>query len=242
MKTKRTLFCIVLSFLFALTGCATFGESSNASATRDTAATDNTSAFNDGEKTADPVEGNEQLAEPRRIDEVEGSEDARVVDETEHYKVMRCDSLYYYWIYDEDHVVVRADGPLSYQPDIAVTDDGLVMIPFYAGPQKSTQGGCFYDVSRDVFSRTYTYILDRYEGRIAYGAWNGEHEPMVVVRDIFDKTGYYQEISTFEEAFSPGAEPITGAEFVDDGTRVAITYRCGPDYKEVVEVFDLVLL
>ena len=61
----------------------------------------------------------------------------------------------------------------------------------------------------------------------------------VVVRDIFDRTKIYQEITDFKEPFSEMIEPITNVKFVNGGACVEITYLTGNNYREVIEAFEL---
>ena len=61
----------------------------------------------------------------------------------------------------------------------------------------------------------------------------------VIVRDIFDKTEYYKEISSFQKPFSDVVEPITDVKFVNDGTGIEVSYLTGVDYKEVTEIIKL---
>ncbi len=164
----------------------------------------------------------------------ENIKNSETINETEYYKVIYSDFMYYYYIFDENHDVVMSEGPLNKQPDISTVNDNLIKITLQAGTGIGTQWGFFYDIKADVFSRRFQCIYDQWNGKVAYGDLE-----KVIVRDIFDKTLYYQEISSFKEPFSKVAEPITNARFVNDGTGIEVSYLTGTDYKEVVEMIEL---
>ena len=160
-------------------------------------------------------------------------EDDETIDETEYYKIVRSGFMYYYYIFDENHDVVKSDGPLNRQPKISIVDDHLMRFTLQAGTGLGTQWGYFYDIEKNLFSNVFHSIHDQREGKVVYGI------EKVMVSDIFDKAKYYREISSFKEPFSEVVEPIIMAEFIDDGRGVKVTYFTGADYLEVTEVVDL---
>ena len=161
-------------------------------------------------------------------------ENGETIEETPYYKVICSDFMYCYYIFDENHDIVESDGPSTRQPHISMVNDHLVKFTLQAGTGLSTQWGYYYDTQKDVRSRIFNCIYDQHDGKVAYGTLN-----KVVVRDIFDKTQYYREISGFEKTFSPANEPIINARFINNGASVEIMYLTGDDYQEVVEIFDL---
>jgi len=161
-------------------------------------------------------------------------QNAEVVDETDYYKVIRLDSMYYCFIYDENHDVVTTEGRWPVEPGLTIEDSRLVKLTYSAGPSRGLQWGYYYDTKADVLSRTYYYILDEKDGKVAYGGLD-----KLVVRDIFDKAKYYKEFTTFKLPLSKMVDPITSAEFTGNGNSIKVTYLSGDDYREVSEVFDL---
>jgi hypothetical protein len=160
---------------------------------------------------------------------------AEIVEEREYYKIINVKSMYYYYIFDENHDVAKTGGPFNKRPSILELDNHIKFI-LQAGTGIGTQWGFYYDIKKDAFSRIYQCIYDQYDGKVAYGDVN-----KVILRDIFDKTIYYQEISNFKEAFSEVAEPVTNVKFVDDGTSVEVSYLTGSNYQEITESFKLVM-
>jgi hypothetical protein len=151
-----------------------------------------------------------------------------IIDETKYYKITSSEFIYYYYIYDENHIIVKSEGPLNRLPRIAMVNEHLLKFTLQTGTGIGTQWGYFYDTKMDVISRIFLSIYDQSNGMVAYG-----DVKKVIVRDIFDKTKYYHEFSSFREPFSDVIEPITDVEFVNDGASVNVTYL------EVIEKFDL---
>jgi len=85
-----------------------------------------------------------------------------------------------------------------------------------------------------MLSSIFQCIFDQCNGKVAYGGVN-----KVIVRDIFDETKYFFEISSFKEPFSNVVEPITNVEFTDGGASVKVSYLTGVNYQEISENFDL---
>ena len=71
-------------------------------------------------------------------------ENIETIDETEHYKLICSDFMYYYYIYDEDYEIVKSGGPLNRQPCISMVDD-LVKVTLQTGTGLATQWG-FYSL------------------------------------------------------------------------------------------------
>ncbi len=163
------------------------------------------------------------------------AENAETIEATEHYEIARSNSAYYFFIFDEHHEVAYSDGPLFKLPRVSMVDDDLVLFTVQAGASLGTRWGYYYDIEKDVPSRVFTSIYDQSNGRVAY------YDPgKVVVRDIFDRTKYYVEISSFKEPLSEIViEPITSVVFINDGADIEITYFTGNDYRKVTETIAL---
>jgi len=216
MIKLKVLIGIMISALFILSSC-----------TISSSATDPSSNLDRLKKQ----ESTENKNQPLLIDLLENAE---TIEETAYYKLVCSDFMFYYCIYDGNHVVVKTDGPFNRQPRISMADEYLVKVTLQAGTGLGTQWGYYYDINKDVFSRVFYAIHDQQNGMVAYGVLN-----RIIVRDIFDKTKYYQEITSFKEPLSEVAEPITKVEFVNDGDKIRVTYLTGSDCKEVTEIFIL---
>ena len=161
-------------------------------------------------------------------------ENAEIVEETEYYKIISSDFIYYYYIFDKNHDIVKFDGFLNKEPYLSIVNAHLVKVTLQAGTGLGTQWGYYYDINADVFSRVFQSIYDQQKGKVAYGDIK-----KVIVRDIFDKTKYYQEISSFREPLAEVAEPIKNVEFINNGESVKISYLTGDNYRETTEIFNL---
>ena len=210
MAKPRILVGILVAFLFMLSACS-----------RPVIALD----------PSLPAQVSEQSALDSTINKTEKID---IVENTEYYKLTENNNLYYCLIFDESHNVVKSDGPYNSEPNISMANDHLVKFTMSAGPQISTQWGYYYDIKKDVFSRVFYGIYDQSNGRVAYAG-----KDMVIVRDIFDKTNYYQEISSFKEPLSKVIDPITDVKFTNAGASVEVTYLSGVDYKKVTETINL---
>lgn len=163
----------------------------------------------------------------------EGIENIKITDENEYYKVLYHDFMYYYYIFDENHEIIKSDGPLNKHPHISMINDDILKFTLQSGTGLATQWGFYYDTKKDIFSQNFTSIYTEYNEKIAYCEKN-----KIIIRDAFDKTNCYQEIASFSSPLSAAAEPITNIEFLDDGTFVKISYLAGDDYREVSDIFS----
>lgn len=211
MSKKKILICVLLSivfvFLFLLSACSAF---SNSSPTQDLS-----------------VRNSSYVC----IDDIK---DAETIEETKYYKIIQSGFVYYYFIFDKNNDTVKADGPLNRLPRISMVNDHLVRFTLQAGTGIGTQWGYYYDTKADAFSQVFQSIYDQSNNKVVYG-----DVKKIIVRDIFDKAAYYQEISTFTKPLSEVAEPITNVAFVNDGASIEVSYLTGPEYIEVVETIRL---
>ena len=165
--------------------------------------------------------------------ETKDSEGTQVLEESEFYKLIYEDNGFYCIFYDEFGGIVKKEGPMLKAPKITCVDGDFLKMTVQAGPELSTQSGCYFDTATKKCSEWFQYILDESNGLVACAT-----EKQVIVRDIFDGNGYYKEISDFKCIFSIMVDPIIGCEFIGDN-RIEITYMSGENYQEITEVFEL---
>lgn len=171
--------------------------------------------------------------EPRNQAE-EIIKEGQIIEETDYYKIMESDFLYCCVFYNQQHIVTKTEGPLDKEPAVVMADENLVRFTVQAGTGIATQWGYYYDPSTDVFSDVFESIRDESNGKVVYTRQNA-----VVVRDIFDESKYFKEITEFENTLSPTVEPFAEVQFTDDGKYIEVTYLTGADYKEITERFAL---
>ena len=157
-----------------------------------------------------------------------------VVEETSYFKITQYDSMYYYYIFNKNHDLVKKDGPFVKKPHIILTDDGFIKFTLQTGTGIGTQWGYYYDIDANKFSEIFQSIYDQNNQKVAYGDLR-----KVIVRDIFDRSKYYREISSFSKSLSEVAEPIVDVKFVNGGTSVEISYLTGVNYETMTEVLEL---
>ena len=210
MSNKKNFTCILLPFLFILSACST------------------SSSLLDASSMQSLIEVNIPYISADDI------KNAETIKENEYYKIIYSDFMYYYYIFDEYHNVVKSGGPLNREPHISMVNNHLIKFTLQSGTGIGTLWGYYYDAKADVFSRIFQSIYDQWDSKVAYG-----DVKKVIVRDMFDKNEYYQEISLFKKPFSEVAEPITNVKFVNDGNSIEVSYLTGSDYKEVTEIIKL---
>lgn len=215
MIKQRIFVSILLISILLLSACSNYSEPPESSSSGDS------SAYYDTEVLTD-------------VNDTEKVIDEKVIDEDIYYKITYSDYMFYYYIFDKNHNIARADGPLNRHPRIIMADEQLVRFTLQAGTGIGTLWGYYYDVKNDAFSEIFQCIYDQCNGMVALGGVG-----KVIVRDIFDDKKYYYEISCFKYPFAKSCLPITEVVFTNDGKSVEITYLTGDDYKEVSEIVDL---
>ncbi len=160
-------------------------------------------------------------------------EEGEVVEAHDNYKIVCSDHLYYYYILNGGEIV-KAEGPLVRKPKIVMVEELLIKVVTQGGTGIGTQSGYYYDITHNLFSKTFPCIRDENNKRVAYTEFG-----KVIVRDIFDEHGYYFEISDFSSPFSAVATPITGAELSADNSFINISYLTGEGYDEITETVSL---
>ncbi len=175
----------------------------------------------------------EEIYEQTAENEITAVEE--IVEEEKYYKLVKSSASYYYEIYDENGVTIEKSKKYPKPPKLSMSNEHLVKCTYQTGTGLSTQWGFYYDTERDVLSRKFIGgIHDEYEDKIIYGG------KKLIVRNIFDKTDYYYEISTFKYPLAKTTEPFRKAEFIDGGSKIEVTYLTGENYEEVTEIIDLV--
>lgn len=158
-----------------------------------------------------------------------------------HYEVKER----YYEIYD----ITKHERPLYqyyiFNGNHEVVDYGII----YAFPKVTKTGSiiklciqvaehvicCRYiDIEKDLCSYWFTNPVAENENMVAYPDPGGSTK--LIVQDMFDKSEYYRE---FERDFAYKQWPLTSAEFIDEGTRLKITYT-SEDLHEITEMLDLI--
>ena len=158
-----------------------------------------------------------------------------IVAEEPYYLIAEKNGLYSYKIYDKDKNVVRTKEKLTKQPQIVMVGEHTISVTQQAGTGIATSSTYYYDVESNQFSNVFQAVFDQREGLVVYAA---DHN-RIVIRDIFEENGYYQEIFEFQKPLSPAAFPFVDVKFSRDGSTVCVTYLSGNEYMEISESFEI---
>lgn len=162
----------------------------------------------------------------------------KVISNEKYYKIVKTGiQEYIYYIYDSDKRVVEEQEIVNNTLDIELLDDKVVDISVGKGTGLTEHH--YYSVDRDVFSNTYLYVLAYNNEKIAYinvpddNSFENRH---LVVRNVFDKSSYYQE---YKIDFSKVDTPVINASFINNGSQLQITYLSDEQQEEFTKVVDL---
>ena len=155
----------------------------------------------------------------------------KIFDITKDY-----DPEYKYIIYDKNGNIVMENTTITSEPQISYLDDkGILSIQISAGT-----GLCltqYYNIIADIFSEVFfSPVISKY-GLVVFGDFSC-NKNRLIVRDIFDKSKYYQE---FELDFSPIANPtdaLQHVEFVDEDT-LSVIYISSEEYIDKTAILKL---
>ena len=162
-----------------------------------------------------------------------GNSKGNVIDAGKNFKVYDVTKNnqpeYRYEIYNNTGVTVKNETVWKSYPNIAyINDNNLLSI--YIGVGAGTFLVQYYDIEKDLFSKTFESPAIAEYGKIVYMVLLDD-QIKLAVSDIFDSAEYYKE---FELDFSPVANPIDAlkeVKFVDE-FNLQVLYLSGNDYEE----------
>ena len=178
--------------------------------------------------------GNTKASTSVSINNTETTNVVEIVESGPHFMVYQKEFLFYYEIFNQNgDAIVSSDMKPQY-PDIEMIDDVVIRITTQGGTGTGTQTSYFCNVNTGARSEDFSCVLAQYKNLVVYA-----QSDKIIATSIFDHS-FYREIKHFQYPFSPSAFPFEGAEFIEDGTGVRITYLTGNDYETVSEEFILV--
>jgi len=145
-------------------------------------------------------------------------------------------TIVYYAVYDDEgHVMDQGYDKVRGACDISEENNLLVM--------KQGSGGAvwlerYYDTAGGRVSKFFESPVQHTDELVAYFAFRkADNKIVLVIQDIFDPQKYYREI---ERDFSNFVINMNvKAEFIEDDTKLKITYWVNPDNKKVTEIMDI---
>ena len=156
-----------------------------------------------------------------------------LVEESKYHRIFRSDYYYLAMVFDKNENLVAFDHFISC-PQIFLTDDRIVSISSQAGAGIETRWTYYYSIEQDVFSDVFYAVFQQKDNMIILRGENGS----IIVRDIFDENGFFQVLSGFDGISADTVSPFIGAEFIDDGQRISVTYL-DEQFEELIAVLDL---
>lgn len=155
--------------------------------------------------------------------------------ESENFILYNNDNLSYYYIYDNDGIVLDEVGfdklPL---PNIEQFSKNLIRVS--KGTGSSTAYSKFYDVENDLISDNFLNVLYYDENFIVYLEEKLDPERKLIIQDPFDKEKMYREFSDLK--FSHSITPISEITLLSDD-KILVKYKTGNHFKETEIVLVL---
>ena len=142
---------------------------------------------------------------------------------------------YAYQIFDKDGAVLEEKKDITGSVYIEELAEGIVHVAISAGSY--ARNDVFYDTEKGIKSEIFYNVAAICKRKVVYMDLCSQ-EGCLIVRDIFDKDLYYQEIY---KDFSPSAVPsavLQSAVFVEDNI-LEVIYLEGKDYTEKKERIEL---
>ncbi len=150
-----------------------------------------------------------------------------VLKEDKHFKIIDMgESEYYYAIYNAEGKIVKDGECFRVSPSITYIDANTIQVLVSAGTD--TYCCIYYDILGDRVSEIYESPVTAKYNKIAYLDWRKGGITALIVKEMFDENGYYEE---FLLDFTQMVSPVTYAEFLDENT-LYISYYFGGSYEE----------
>lgn len=154
-------------------------------------------------------------------------------ENSKYYSVVHNeDFTYSYEIYDYKGNVIESDTT-NREPNISICNDSIVWYWVQGGTGTLTRGANFYDTKTGKKSPVFCGITDCYNNLVL----NSESKS-VIISDMFSGN-ILQIIDEFKMKPYDAIETIIDARFIENGTKVSITYLA-EDSSEQTEIFDVV--
>lgn len=145
---------------------------------------------------------------------------SEIYEKSEHYIIYVCEypqndpynKFYWYEILDNAKTVIL-NGGTEWKIPIITEDENIVSVELDYGTLADIYR--YYDTETNILSDVYTHILARNHSLICYF-----EKDELVIRDIFDKTLFYQ---TVKRDYDDRAVPIEEIKFIDEDS-IEVSY------------------
>ncbi|MDP4120584.1 MAG: hypothetical protein Q8876_05975 [Bacillota bacterium] len=159
-----------------------------------------------------------------------------IIAQSKNYKLLKGDNqTYYYYLYDNKGTIVNEGGFLGRYPKFSSANN-IVSVSLQTGTGIETKWIYFYNTLTNKLSQTFYGVFDECNNLVAYYGQDGKS---IIVQDIFDKSQYYREISSFKDTLAKDTSPIINAKFSKDLKSICITYLSQNDHNKISENFNV---
>ncbi|MBR4071009.1 MAG: hypothetical protein IKK26_00445, partial [Clostridia bacterium] len=117
------------------------------------------------------------------------------------------------------------------KPNFQMISENILRVHTQTGTGLSTRTNRYVDVTKELVTEEYTYVLNETDSLVAYGEFNGTTYSLIV-KDIFH--GNYKKEFFLDSISTDIADPIISAEFSDGGKYITVTYFVGNNYETAI--------
>lgn len=158
-----------------------------------------------------------------------------LIDSGKYHKVYAIEKgdlpKYMYEIYNKSGKVVKTEKTVAY-PNIQKVSDNLLSISTGAG--SFVGQGQYYDIEANTFSEVFESPLATSGNLVVYV----KTPNVLIIRDIFDKTKYFKEVTLDLADTAVPTAVISKIEFVEDG-KLNVTYLSEEEYIEKTVTIEI---
>lgn len=151
-----------------------------------------------------------------------------------HQVYLAEDNQYYYSIFDKEGDLLVNECSFNKPVDIYEEED-VVKVSLQTGTGIYTKWTFFYHTKKDVFSRVFLSEHDSSSNLIVYESFPNK----LIIRNIFDKSCYYKEITSLSHPLSEAESPFLQAKISEDEKELNIIYLSGENREELSEIVPL---
>lgn len=156
----------------------------------------------------------------------------------ENYKILSNEevTIFYYSIKDDNGNIIDA-GYHNYRGSFDIYEKGEFLTLDY-GYGSNIWYERYYDLSNGRISRFFERSIQISNELVAYFMVRDFDDAIVlVIQNVFDQSNYYKEITRDFSDFV--LKDYVEAEFLEDDTKLKISYWIKPDDQKVTEIIDL---
>ena len=153
------------------------------------------------------------------------------------YKIFTNEEMteFEYFIYDNDGGIIDMGYHDSRGSFDIYEENGLLVLDYGVGG--NTWHERYYDTAKGAVSRFFEKPVQNTDRLIAYFEVRDNPDIVLVVRDIFDTAQFYKEINRDFSSFVITDQ--AKCEFIDNNTRLKLTYWTNPNDEEITEIIDV---